>query len=120
MIVMMRKHNIRTLDQKEAIWAYYQKNGWKATAKKYKLSYQTLVHWRARVKAADPSVKHPLARKIKKRTIRKETAELVKKIHNSRPTLSISQIREMVLSKQNISRTTVWHILQGHWHPVEK
>jgi len=112
----MTKYTIRTLEQKEAIWKFYQKHGWKATAKKFKLSYQTFVHWRARVKTAAAAKRHPLDRKVKKRTIRRETADLVLKIHNTRPNLSTAEIREMVWPKQHISRTTVWHIIQGHWH----
>ena len=115
-----KKYNIRTLDQKEAIWKYYQKHGWKATAKKYKLSYQTFVHWRARIKAAGSSDRHPLARSPKTRTIKKETAALVMRLHSTRPNLSIAEIREIVWPKQHISRTTIWHILQGHWHPTPK
>ncbi|MBO7237795.1 MAG: helix-turn-helix domain-containing protein [Elusimicrobiaceae bacterium] len=115
-----KKYNIRTLDQKEAIWKYYQKHGWKATAKKYKLSYQTFVHWRARIKSAGSSDRHPLARSPKTRTIKKETAALVMRLHSTRPNLSIAEIREIVWPKQHISRTTIWHILQGHWHPTPK
>ena len=118
--IRKKKYNIKTLSQKEAIWKFYQKHGWKATGKKYGVSYQTFVHWRARVKKASVSNLHPLARSPKTRTIRKETADLVLRLHHTRPQLSIAEIREIVWPKQHISRTTIWHILQGHWHPTKK
>ncbi|MBR4355865.1 MAG: hypothetical protein IKP96_04800 [Elusimicrobiaceae bacterium] len=108
------KYKIRTLSEKEAICKYYEKNGWKATFEKYAISRQTLVHWRRRIKEAKPSVAHPLSRKIQTRSARPEIIALVKKLHKEDPSLSLEQIRLKVCKKQNISRTVVWHIVQGH------
>ena len=106
----MSKYHIRTLQEKEAIVSHYKQHGWQATAEKYHLSRATFSHWQARLKTAKASDLHPLARR---RLIRPETVALVKQIYQKEPGLSLSQIQQKVSKKQSISKTTIWHIIQG-------
>ncbi len=107
----MYKYKILTLSQKEELMKYYDKHGWKETFKKYQIPRASFAHWQARIREADPSDPHPLARRYK---IRPETIALVKEMHKKQPTLSLEQIRQEVTKKrQSISKTTIWHIIKG-------
>ena len=107
----MRIYTIRSTRQKEAIWKYYLKYGWKEVHKKYNISRSTLIRWQECILTADPTDKHPLARHY---CISKETVAFVKKLHKKKPEMSIEQLRQEVLKNgQSISETTVWHIVNG-------
>ena len=111
----MKSYNLRTLEEKKEIWKYYQKHGWAATHKKYGISRPTFSHWKERAKDKDTFGKNFLARKTKRRTIPIEIARYVRLLHRRNPKLSLAQIRKYVLKRHKISRTSVWHILQGHF-----
>ena len=111
----MKKYKIRTLEEKLEIWNHYKKFGWGATFKKYGISRPTFSHWKERAKDKKTFGKNFLERKTKRRTIQLETARYVKQLHKKDPSLSLAQIRKLVCKRQKISRTTVWHILQGHF-----
>ena len=107
----MGKYNIRTLSEKESIVKYYQKHGWRATYEKYNIARATLEHWKKRLRTSKASDPHPLARRYH---VGAEIVALVKKVYKENPHLSLSQIQEKVAKKQSISKTTIWHIIQGH------
>lgn len=107
----MSRYNIKTLKEKQAIMDCLLKHGWKETLKKYDVPRATLVHWKERVQSGNKVDLALLQRKVKRRTIRPETAALVKKLHAENPSYSLDQIREKVLKTQKISRTKIWHIL---------
>ena len=109
----MAKYKIRTVQEKEEIFKYYQAHSWKETAKKYRLSYATFVVWKRLVRNSKEPLSVALARKPKRHTVRESTVALVKKLHQQDPTLSLEQIRKLASRKQKISRTTVWHIVRG-------
>ena len=110
----MSKYSIYTVKEKEEIIKFYQANNWKETAKRWKFSRSTLVHWLKRIQVGKKVDMGKLVRKIKKRTIRPETVAFVKALHAKKPNLSLEQIRkETIAKKQKISKTTVWHILTG-------
>ena len=111
----MAKYSIRTVKEKKEIVAYHKKHGWIPTIEKYNISRSTIVHWLERIKKADKSNKNPLERSVKRRTVHRETALYVVELRKKYPTASYGAIRDMACKKQKISRTTVWHILQGHW-----
>lgn len=113
------KYKIRTVEEKKAIWNHYKKHGWGATFEKYGISRATFSHWKERAKDKKSFGKNFLERKVKRRTILQETAVYVKQLHRKHPELSTEQIRKIACKKQKISRTTVWHILQGHF-PVHR
>lgn len=106
----MAKYSIRTVKEKEAIVKHYQQHGWLKTMKKFRVPRATLVHWVGRVKNASPDEKNPLGRRY---MIRKDTVNFIHQLLKKQPDLSIAETREICCEKQQqISRTTVWHIMQ--------
>ena len=111
---MRPKHYIiLTVKEKLDVLAFQKKHGWKATDEKYGIPRTSIIHWRNKLKKGSVNGKHPLERKDKRHTIRQETEDLVKKIHQKYPHLSLAQIRERVLPTQKISRTKIWHVITG-------
>ncbi len=106
----MTKYNIRTLEEKEAIWKYYQKHGWKKMNEKYGVSRSLMAVWKSRVVNATSSDKHPLARHY---LVGPDKIAYVKQMHKENPTLSLEQLRQKILPKFKISKTSIWHILTG-------
>ena len=107
----MSKYTIRTLSEKEELMKFYQQHGWKETFKKYRVSRASFAHWLQRVKSADAATAHPLARR---RLIRPDTVAYVKQLRKKHPEFSLAQIKEDTCNKQQkISRTTIWHIING-------
>lgn len=111
MIPNMNKYTIRTTNEKEEIMKCYHDHGWQAVEKKYHVSRGTFAHWLARVKNAKKTDAHPLARRY---LIRPETVDFVKQMHKKQPEVSLATIvAQTTKKKQKISRTTVWHIING-------
>ena len=107
----MRKYKILTLSEKEELLEYYKQHSYKETFKKYKVPLATIAYWRARIKKAKASDKHPLARRY---LIRPETIALVKELHKKYPTRTLEQLKKEVSQKrQSISVTRIWHIIKG-------
>jgi len=106
----MNKYTIRTTSEKEAIVKYYREHGWQAVVDKYHVSRGTFAHWLARIKNAKKTDAHPLARRY---LIRPETVAYVKQLHKKQPGVSLSVLLEQARKKQKISRTTIWHIING-------
>lgn len=107
----MAKYNIRTIKEKEAIWKYYQKHGWKALSAKYpSLSRSTLSNWKSRITSAKPSDVHPLARRYH---IGPEIRALLKQLYKENPGISLQQLQEKAAHKQLVSKTAIWHIVTG-------
>lgn len=108
-----KKYKIRTIKEKVQIVNYYQKQGYRATIKKFGAKQATVVYWIKKLAQGSVNGKHPLARKDKRHTIREDTVAVVKKIHREQPHLTLRQIREIACKTQRISCTTVWHIIKG-------
>ena len=106
----MAKYNIRTVKEKEAIWKYYQKHGYKKTHEKYNISRSLLTVWRERIESASPSDKSPLARHY---LVGPDKIAYVKQMSKENPTISLEQLRQKILPKFKISKTSIWHILTG-------
>ncbi len=108
--ICMAKYNIRTLEEKEAIWAFYQKHGFKKMYEKYGVSRSLMSVWRERIETADASNKHPLARRY---LVGPSKIAYVKQMRKENPSLSLEQLRQKILPKFKISKTSIWHILTG-------
>lgn len=106
----MSKYNIRTTKEKEAVWEYFQKHGWKKANEKYGVSRSLMSVWGLRIKNADPSDPHPLARRY---LVGPDKVAYIKQLRQEYPTLSLEKLREKALSKYKISKTSIWHILSG-------
>ncbi len=107
----MYKYKILTLSEKEELIEYYNKHGYKETFKKYQVPLATIAYWKARIKSAKPSDRHPLARRY---LIRPETIALVKELHKKYPDYTLEKLKKEVSKKrQSISITRVWHIIKG-------
>jgi len=108
--VYMAKYNIRTVKEKEAIWKYYQKHGWKKMHEKYGVSRSLMYVWKDRIENAKSTDKHPLARRY---LVGPDKVAYVKQMSKENPTLSLEQLRQKILPKFKISKTSIWHILTG-------
>lgn len=106
----MAKYKIRTLEEKEAIWKYYQKHGFKKMHEKYGVSRSLITVWKERVENATAEDKRPLARRY---MIGPEKIAYIKQLRKDNPTLSLDQLKEKALPKYKISKTSIWHILTG-------
>ncbi len=105
----MAKYNIRTIAEKEAIWKYYQKHGWKKMNEKYGVSRSLIAVWKGRIETAVPG-QNPLARRY---LVGPDKIAYVKQMRKENPTLSLEQLRQKILPKFKISKTSIWHILTG-------
>ncbi|MBR3632317.1 MAG: hypothetical protein IKN49_04605 [Elusimicrobiaceae bacterium] len=106
----MAKYNIRTLKEKEAIWKFYQKHGWKSLCEKYSISRSTLSNWKLRITSAKPSDEHPLARRYH---VGPEIRALFKQLYKDNPGISLQELQEKAAHKQLVSKTAIWHIVTG-------
>ena len=109
----MARYRTYTVQEKVKIYTYYQKHGWKDTAKKYKVPFSTFVAWQHKVNKGGAPLSTLLDRKPKKHTVHEEVVNAVKKLHAKHPEFSLEALRKNVSHIQRISRTTVWKIVNG-------
>ena len=106
-------YKIRTIKEKKKMIEYCQKHGKKATSRKFDVSYVSLSRWVSRVEKGGAPIEQLLARKPKRHTVKEEAVALVKKLYAKDSSLSLAELKKRVSHIQDISRTTIWHIIRG-------